>query len=170
MWGELVGMLQYRSRKVALHSFSYPTWYFADTGVFLMSRAERAGRREPELRLTLLHCRHPTSSAGWVRQHTRFFAHSLTQSPNIQYRHSLHVSRNQERPCFNVLNSITKTMSLSWFCIPTAKQSSQGAARQLWVPTWYKYPGGMQIQLCYTELYNATVSFMKISTKCPFNT
>lgn len=105
---------------------------------------QRAGRtcRYPEPGLTLLHCRHPTFSAGWVRQHVRFFAHSLTQSPNIQCSHGLHISRNQECPCFIVPNSITKPMSLSWFC----KQNNP--LQEL--PNWYKYSRGTEIQLCYT--------------------
>lgn len=34
---------------------------------------------------------------------------------------------------------------------------------------WYKCPRGTQIQLCYPKLCNATVSFIKTPTKCPFN-
>lgn len=108
-----------------------------------------------------------TPTAGWAR-HQRFCTHSLTQSPNPQCRNTLHFSENQECPFLNVLNSITETALVSWFCITTANWSSQGAATVLQVPNWYKCPRGIQTQLCYPKLCNATVSFIKTPTKCPF--
>lgn len=87
--------------------------------------------------------------------------------PDSVSKHTMQAkSEIKSSPFLNVLNSITKTTLLSCFHITTA---NQGAARVPHVPVWYKCPRGTQTQLCFPELWNATVSFMETATKCPFN-
>lgn len=99
-------------QKVDLHFIFCPTWHSRATGALLSAGAESSG--SPYYTASIPHLLQAESG-------TRGFA----PTPNTQCRHTLHFSKNQKCPPFNVLKSITKTMLLSWFCITTANRSPQ---------------------------------------------